>query len=819
METQRREDTAGDAVDSSSPAGGEAGQPRGLLSRVKGFPQAARPGGGDGGGAGSTRGRLTGWLNSPRGRLGLNYVGAGLVAIAAMQYLWPAPLGLYIQGVVIGSLTALMAFGITLIYRSNRIVNFAHGDLGAVPAVLAVLLIVGGLPGSDEGISYFAALGVLVIVSLAMGALLEFVIIRRFFTAPRLILTVATIALAPMLAFVSVVLPAFFQITTPPQSFPSPFDFSFEIGGTFFRGNAIIAMVTVVVVIAGLAAFFRFTNIGIAVRASAESANRAFLLGIPVKRVQTYVWAIASLLAAIALFMRAGIVGLPIGEVLGPAMLLNALAAAVIGRMQKLPVVFVAAVGIGIVEQSIIFHTGRALLLAPVLFFVILAALLFQRRGVVARTEEATWQAVKDIRAIPREVANLPEVLWVRRGLTAAGIGALLALPLFLAGSRLLLAAAIAIFAIIGLSLVVLTGWAGQVSLGQMAFVGIGAAVAGSVTTRLEWDLSLSLIIAGLAGAAVAILIGLPALRIRGLFLAVTTLAFSLATVRWLLRDEFFGWWLPSGRIPRTPLFGLIATDTEVRYYYFSLAALALAILAVRSVRNSHVGRTLIATRENERAVASYGVNVTAAKLTAFALSGFLAAFAGGLFIHHQQALDLGSFTPEVSIGAFIMVVVGGLGSIAGAIIGALYFRGGLWFLPGDTSFLVSGLGLLVILMLLPQGLGGLMYQGRDWYLRRVAQRRRILVPSLLADAREADVVFSGPQLGDGTGDPDAPLLLSGDADAVAGTPEAPGNGVAADTGDVGPPVIEVETAGGPPDVNGDTGTGRRRKRRGSGGR
>ena len=146
------------------------------------------------------------------------------------------------------------------------------------------------------------------------------------------------------------------------------------------------------------------------------------------------------------------------------------------------------------------------------------------------------------------------------------------------------LAGVIVIFGIIGLSFVVLTGWAGQVSLGQMAFVGIGAAVGGWATASRGWDLLVALPLAGLAGAAAAVVIGLPALRIRGLFLAVTTLAFALAMSTYGLNVQYVDW-LPNGRVPRPLVLDRIVTGSEARYYFVVLAGFGLAVWMVTGLR------------------------------------------------------------------------------------------------------------------------------------------------------------------------------------------------------------------------------------------
>jgi branched-chain amino acid transport system permease protein len=662
-----------------------------------------------------------------------------------LQRFWPAPAGVLLQGVVVGGLTALIAFGIALVYRANRIVSFAQGDLGGLPAALAVLLILG------PGVPYVVALPIAIVAAIALGSLVEVLLIRRFFRAPRLILTVVTIGIAQLLAALTTLLPRLFDLNRPAESFPSPIDVQFSIGQTVFRGNEVLALLAVPVVIAALSWFLYRTNTGVAIRACAESSERAALLGVPVRRVQNIVWIVAAVLATLGVFLRAGVLGLPLGSVLGPTILIRALAAAVIGRMVNLPTIFVASIGLGVLESSVLYSTSRAFLVDPILFLVIVAALLLQRRGASPRTDEASsWQATREIRPVPGELRALPEVRWATRGVTAAVIAALVLLPTVLSEAQLNLAAVIAIIAIVGTSLVVLTGWAGQVSLGQIGLMGIGAAVAGHITTAWGWDLLVTVFAAGFVGALVAVVIGLPALRIRGLFLAVVTLAFALATSSYLLNREFVHW-LPAGRVDRSALLGRIGVNSEARYYYFTLAALAFALLLVRGLRRSRTGRALLGVRENERGAQAYGINAVRAKLTAFAVSGFLAAFAGALFVHHQQSLGIQPYGPERSFQVFVMVVIGGLGSPAGAVLGPLFVEG-LQYFRGSfpeairpvLGFLSTGVGLILVLLLVPGGLGQVVYGARDRYLRWVAARRGIHVPSLTAD-RQVDTDVTAP--------------------------------------------------------------------------
>jgi branched-chain amino acid transport system permease protein len=648
--------------------------------------------------------------------------------LLVVQAVWGPPAGIVVQGALLGGLTALISLGLALVYRANRIVNFAQGDLGAVPAASAVLLIV------TSGLSWLAALAAGLVIAIAVGVVVELLVIRRFWRAPRLVLSVATIGLAQVLAGIGLLLPEWFDVGLPPQSFPAPFDATVTIGTVRFGGNEVVAAVLVPLVFVALALFLR-ARPGLAMRATAEDADRAALLGIHVRRLDTLVWAIAAVLAFLAVFLRAGIVGLPIGSVLGPAILLRALAAAVIGGMERLPTIAFAAVALGVLEQSVVWGWGQRFYVEPVLFVVILVALLLTKpgRGLRSRIEPSTWRAAREPRPVPRALRGTSGVRLAGVAVVGGVAALLLVLPALLSVSDVNLAAVMVIYAVIGLSLVVLTGWAGEVSLGQMAFVAVGAAAAGSITTRLGWDLGVALVGGGLVGAAVAALIGVPVLRRRGLTLAVISLAFSLVTTAWLLNQQVFGPgtlldWLPRGRIERGELFGLVDVSSERAYYYLCVAGLALALLAVVGIRRSRTGRVLVAIRENEDAARAYGVSSRRATLAAFVVSGFLAAFAGALFVHHQNGLLVDSYTAGESLVVFAMVVIGGLGSVGGALVGALYVRGVTWVLPVQWQILVTGAGMLLVLLVFPGGVGAALADLRDLALRRAARRRGVTV-------------------------------------------------------------------------------------------
>jgi len=668
-------------------------------------------------------------------------IAAAFVAFAVFRLLVDAPIAILFQGIVLGSLSALVAMGLVLVYRANRIINFAQGQIGGLAAVLAASLIVG------PKWSFFPAVFVGFVAALVLGAATEFLIVRRFAKAPRLLLTVATIGILQLFAFGQLGLPRLFDFDTAPQP-PQPFDLTFKLSGTTFSAGHVLILMVVPVVALALSAFFRFTRIGVAVRASAESADRAALLGIPVKRIGTLVWVISAGLSGLGVLLRMPIQGVNIGGFEGSSLLLRALAAAVIGRMESMPKAFGAALALGMVEQAVLYDTGRTVVVDGILFFVIVAGLLLQRRRDGSRADDigaSSWAATREVRPVPRELSRLPEVNIARVVGGVLAVLGLVVVPLTLSQGDVRYMSIALMFGMVTLSLVILTGWAGQISLGQLGFMAFGAAVSGSLAQH-NVNFFLCLLLGSLTGAGIAVIVGLPALRIRGLFLAVTTLAFALTTGTFFLNREFFPWLVPDSAIytERPVLFDKFDLASERAMYFVILVFFAFTVASVRSLRRSRTGRILVALRDNERAAQSYAVNPIRAKLSAFALSGFFAALAGSLYFFYFQQGRLSStlLDPESSLRIFSMAVIGGLGSIPGALLGATYlvFVDYSPFTKEPLSrLLASGVGVLIILMFIPGGLGSVLYGIRDSLLRVIARRRDIVVPSLLADVRVED--------------------------------------------------------------------------------
>ncbi len=687
------------------------------------------------------------------------------IAVVAMflvvvKAVFNPPFGLFLFGVANGALYGLIAVGIILIYRTNRIINFAAAGLGAIPASVATLLMV------KHGVNYWLAMVIAVVLGVSLGALVDLIVVRRFAQSPRLILTVATLGVVQVLALIAVYIPGWLGVRRGVSSVMATPWQGFRVldgrGTPILTGDYIFAIVAVVALSLALVAFFRMSRMGIALRASAENADRALLLGIPVRRVGTVAWMLAGLFGSVTIFLRAPLVGVPTDGSLGFNVLLYTLAAAVVARMERVGVALLAGMSVGILEQASVVRTGSGDLGSALMLFVVLGALLLQR-GTAARAYDtgiSTWQALKEFRPIPRELRDVREVRIAQAVLAAAVVTVLLGAPFVLPEGSIGRLSLLPIYSIVGVSLVILTGWAGQISLGQFGIVGAGAAVGGGLAANQNVDFFVACFAGILAGVAVALLIGLPALRVQGLYLAVTTLAFGGAMEFYFLKRQY---WigqhlLPHGegsRILRPVLWGRISLESDRAFYFLGLAFLGLVLLAARSFRRNRSGRVLIAARDNARAAPAYSINLARTRLAAFAVSGGMAGLAGVLLAYNQGAVDAAAYGIFPSITIFLIAVIGGLTTLGGAIYGVIVINGSAFFIQpvlerlihlSHIYLLFTGPGLILGLLILPGGYAEGLFNTRDKFLRRVAAKHGIVVPSLIEDRRveelaEADVV------------------------------------------------------------------------------
>ena len=673
---------------------------------------------------------------------------AGLCAAYSVLYWVPSsplpdvmPWGVIAQGIIFGTSYALLAMGLILIHRTTRIVNFAYGAMGAMPGSLTVGLFVA------KGWNYWLAIVVGVAVGVATGAAVDVLVIRRFARSSRLVLTVASIGLAQILGAIGLIIGLLLGTDALIGNIETPLSGSWFVRPYPIRGDHILMLAAAPVVLAGLGWFLLRTDAGRAVRAAAENEDRALLLGVPVRQLQTLVWAVAGGLSTITFITKAPFTGVVPDALVGATALLPGLAVAVIARFKSLPAALVGGLFLGIAEWTIRWNVTAESLFDVAFLVVILASLLLRKERLTRAEEgESSWDGAGVLKPIPQRLRSLPEVRWPLLALAWFGGFVALVWPLTMAGSTLITVSFGVLWGMIGVSLAVLTGWGGNISLGQFGIVGISAMAAGNLMMRWNVDVFLALGGAVVAGAVTAVLIGLPALRIRGLYLAVTTIAFAVALDSYFLNPVNFSSFVPD-TIIRPTLWKRFALDSQWVMYYFCAAWLVAVIVLVRAVRGRRPGRVMIGTRDNERAAAALAVPTTRVKLQTFVLSGSIAGLAGGLYVLVAGGTGQGTFQPVMSIEVFSFAVIGGLGSIAGTLAGVFLFRLLDFVLAqsvsGDTAAILrlslTGGGLLFILYFLPGGLWQFVQRWRDRYLRWVAQRRGIHEPSLVADKRVDD--------------------------------------------------------------------------------
>ncbi|HEX6392658.1 MAG TPA: ATP-binding cassette domain-containing protein [Acidimicrobiales bacterium] len=629
------------------------------------------------------------------------------------------PLGTVLYGVLYGSLNGLLALGLVLTFKVTRAINFSYGAMGGLPAGI----------GASIYLSHRWPWSVVVLFSLLIGAVVGFgvgaLINWRFSKSPRLVLTVASIGLAQLLGGIGLYVPRWFHGPALIASFQTGLSaVHTEIKPVLFNGNDLVVVAVVPLVVVAVSWWLLATDAGRAVRAIADNPDRARLLAIPARRLLLGVWTLGGVVAALAVILQAPRAGVPLDAAAGPAILLPPLAAAVVARMDSLVVAFVAAVVLGVMESVVRLDVSKQSVETPLFLGVILIALLLQHRSEnrAETSDDSSWSAIGDLRPIASYLRTLPEVR-AAKGIALMALAAvLLTLPAFVSPGRLDQVSIGLVFALAALSLVVLSGWTGTISLGQFALVGVGAVVAGDLMMHFDLDFFLSMAAACVAAAVVAVVLGLPALRVRGLYLAVTTLAFAVAANDFFFNPTNFAKQLPSS-VVRPVLWKRFPLHGEGDVYLLCLGVLALSIVLARGIRAARSGRVILATRDNIRAAEAAAIPTARTRLMAFTVAGVIAGAAGALYVVILGGVGYQTFQPVDSITVFSMVVIGGLSSIGGSLAGVALIQWiGIEF--PKAQLLLTGVGLLVVLMVLPSGLAGLYERARDRLVVAVARRR-----------------------------------------------------------------------------------------------
>lgn len=597
---------------------------------------------------------------------------------------------------------AMFALGIAVIYRASRVLNLAHGAMAMVPAYIFYSLVGAGSP-------VLLALPAAIVCGAVLGVVVERMFVRRLRPQGPTAQTVGTVAVAGLL----IALAAKVWGTTPilaPSIFPRG---EFRLAGAAIRWGDIGLFVVGVAVSGGLFAFFKFTEVGLAMRGAAQNRRAASLMGIDPDLAAAAAWALGGGVAALSGVLLAAVTNLdPYNLTL---QVLPAFVAVLIGGLESL---FGALVGSAIaglafglvpslgrlpVLRGILRYPGAAQLVLTVLALIVMA--MRGRRLSGSESSEAGLVG-SGFRSRPRRQLGLGGML---------GLVLVLFLPALVPFSVLGDALLAIELAIVALSLVVLTGWVGQISLAQASFVGMGALVTAMIVREWGWSFPATIAVGAVIGAGTSVVLGVVALRVRGLYLAVATLIFAWMADQFLFRSPWLGAsggtsGIPNQRIGRAGAFPSLDLTSRTVLYYLFVAVLVIVIVGLANLRDAKTGRAFFAVRGSEVAAASLGIDVVRVKLLAFALSGLLAGLGGSLLLTEQRTVVPVQFLFTISLQYLAIAVVGGLGSIGGAIAAGIVFAAlnELFFqvraLAGWLEVVSAGL-LGVVLLAYPGGL------------------------------------------------------------------------------------------------------------------
>jgi len=645
-------------------------------------------------------------------------------------------LGTFVLGTINGLLAGMLAVGVVLVYRSSKFLNLAHGQLGALPALLLAKLVI------DEGWSYWPALVVCVGVGIVTGVLIERLFVEKLrkktsSTTSFLLLTLGITELLTALVFIKAFEPN--QVELIGHGYPVPVHVHLTVGGVVLGGQHVMILVICPILVGALALVLRFSTLGKMIRAAASNHDSARLCGISPTLVSGITWGVAGGLSAVtAVLLSPSQAGQFSASTLGPDLLFLALGAAAFGAFVSIPLALLGGLVIGLAQQVTLSVTSNGGTGTLVVFIVILGVVLVRGRAIAAAF--ATGGAASEDRPPVRVPPAIAERLFVRsrqRFVVGAGLFTAVILP-FLPGLRSeghrFQLSLVVIYAIVAVSITMLIGWGGQLSLGHFGVVGLGAFLTARLATH-GWTIVPLLVAAGAIGAAVMVMIGLPALRVRGLTLAVTSLGFAVVASEWLFHVSWFT--ASPGAVitvPAIPLLrGLGRPQGHLAVYFLAVVVLAVVALVTSRLRHTTPGRAMIAVRDSEHVASAHAITPATTKLATLALSGSIAAMAGVLWADAWRTVAYNQFSPDLSLAMLTAPVIGGLGSIGGAIAGAAalylptYFISphiaGLFGRTGSElafQLALGGLGIIGVLLSYPTGIAGAAQAGWERLLRRV---------------------------------------------------------------------------------------------------
>ena len=625
-----------------------------------------------------------------------------------------------------GAVYGALGLGLVLTYRSSGVINFAHGAMAMYVAYVYdelrrrgdYVFPVPGLPARVhlyDQVTFATAVSLSLLTAVVLGLAVYYLVFRPLRHAPALARVVASVGLLVTLQAVVVL-----RFGTDNRNIPAVLPAEpIEVLGVTVASDRLLLFGLVVATAFVLFLVFRFTRFGLATRAAAENEKGASLLGLSPDRLAAVNWVLATVIAGATGILVGPITALdPVNYTL---LVVPALGAALVGRFTSFGWTVAAALLIGVLQSEITnYQTDWSWLpstgsreAVPFLVIVLALAVLGRRLPTRGAAVERRQPAALQPRHVP---ANA--VAW-----TAV---ALVCLLTFSSGYRSALVISLNA-AVICLSIVVLTGFVGQISLAQMAFAGAAGFSLSKLTDVLSVPFPLAPLLAALVAALLGLLVGLPALRVRGVNLAVVTLGLGVAVVElWFKNPDYTGGFAGSP-VPEASVLGLgLGAGSDVSFGLFSLLVLVLVGLAVVNLRRSPTGRRMLAVRANERAAAAAGIDPATTKLLAFTVSAFIAGLGGALLGYRQTQLSFESFGVFISLALLATTYLGGIANVSGAMVGGVLATGGIAFYTMNELFgfgryegLIAGIGLILTAILNPEGISGAALQTRDLLLGR----------------------------------------------------------------------------------------------------
>jgi ABC-type branched-subunit amino acid transport system permease subunit len=647
-----------------------------------------------------------------------------------------------------GAIYATVAEGLVLMHRSSGVINFAHAAL-AVYAIYAYLqlrstgelmLPVPGVRSVSLGdpMAFAPAFALSVLCTAAIGAAAYLLVFRALERAPVLAQIVATVGL--LLAIVGQIELNFPSQAAAPQFAPQilPADPVTIFGATVQQDRLWLAGLAILAA-ALLAALYKYSTFGLATRAAAASPKGAMLVGRDPKLIALGNWVLASALAGVFGVLVAPLI--PIAPSAALLFLVPSLAAAMVAGFRSFGIACATGIGLGILQSELVdLQTNNPWLpaglqvVAPLVLIIVVAFL----RGNTTLRRGDFEQARLPASPRPRRVGAS-----ALAGLAVAGVG----LTLVSGDIRLGLIVTLISF-VVCLSSVLITGYVGQASMMQVTFAGLAGLLVGTFASGAGVPFPFAPLLAIAVTTGLGLVIGIPALRVRGTSLAVVTLAAGVATEQLVFLNSTIVGGVEGHQSPAPHLLGIDFDILGSSHYpslafgFFVLVFAVIAAVAVANLRRSPSGIRLLAVRANERAAASSGIDVPQTKLIAFALAALIAGLGGALFAYQQVRLSPSSFGIEVSLVFLVYAYLGGITSIKGALFGALLIPNGLVLAlidrviaVGDYQVVVSGVVVMVAAVAAPDGIAGACARFAEQLRRRDRSPAEVALPAAEASA------------------------------------------------------------------------------------